>query len=286
MLLLALVLVAGQAMILAQESVLKTSFLLPHVERLFSTISAPPTHEEIIRYFVSEMLHDSRVRGITADLRARLMNASIKAFSPQWIQEELLAILNKVLAVLRGRSQDLKLTIFLSRRKDVLISELTRDMPPEDEREIRAGGSVVPDSVELTDLVGKEVPATLRLLGSRYILFSLLFVYVIPGVLVLLGLQLGRVRWGIVGIGAATLVSGIAGLIGFSRLLPEVSGQLMSSALVGLPSAFSWVTGFAREVAGAVLATGRTIALAFSAAGAGILATGVLIVVLTRKRPV
>lgn len=285
MLLLAIVLVAAQAMILAQQSVLRTSFLLPHVERLFSTISAPQAHEEIVRYLVSEIIRSSRVRGITAQLREELMKASIKAFSAQWIQEEILDILNKGLAVLRGRTQEFKHTIYLSRRKDVLVNELTRSLPPEAEREMRAGSSVVPDALELTSLVGKEVPATLKMLGQRYILFALLSIYVIPGVLLLLGLQVGRVRWGIVGVGAAVLVSGVVGTVGFSAVFPGALDTLVRSGLTGLPTAFSWLPTFARGLGSSVQAMGRTIAIGFTATGAAVLAIGVVVVRLTRKKP-
>lgn len=284
MLLLAIVLVAGQLMVLAQQSVLKTSFLLPHVERLFSTISTPQTHEEIVRYMVAEIVRSSRVRGVTAELREQLMKASIKAFSAQWIQEELLDIVNKALAVLRGRSQEFKHTIYLSRRKDVLISELTRALPPEAQSEMRAGSSVVPDALELTSLVGKEVPAALKMLGQRYILFSLLFIYVVPGVLLLLGLQVGRVRWGIVGIGAAAFISGVTALVGFSSVFPGTLDTLLRSGLTGLPTAFAWLPTFARGLGSSVLALGRSIAIAFAASGAAVLALGVVVVRLTRKK--
>lgn len=285
MLLLAVVLVGGQLMILAQQSVLRTSFLLPHVERLFSTISTTQNHEEIVRFLVSEAMRGARVRGMTAELREQLMRASVKAFSPQWIQEELLEIMNKTLAVLRGRSRELKHTIYLSRRKDVLISEFARAMPPEMEREVRAGAGVVPDAVELTSLVGKEVPATLVLLGQRSLLFSLLAIYAVPAVLALLALQVGRVRWGIVGIGAATLASGIAALTASAGLFPSLFENLVRSGLTGLPAAFSWLPTFVRSLGSAVLGKGRAIAVTFAASGAAILAAGVVVLMVTRKKP-
>jgi hypothetical protein len=284
MLLLAIVLVGGQLMILAQESLLKTSFLLPYVERLFSTISTPQTHEEIVSFLVAEALRNSRVGGVPAELRQSLLKASIKAFSPQWIQEEVLAILNKVLAVLRGRSQELEHTIYLSRRKEVLISELAKALPPEYERELRAGSSMLPDSIELTELMGDEVPAALRLFGQRYILFSLLAIYVIPGILVLLGLQVGKVRWGVVGIGAATLVSGRAATLLLALAYPAARDALVSVVASGLPGAFSWLPAFVSDVLAGVRASGRGISIAFAASGGAILAIGVVVVLLTRRK--
>jgi hypothetical protein len=283
-LLLAVVLVAGQAMILVQQSVLRNSFLLPHVEKLFSTISAPATHEEIITYFVSEMLRDSRVRGIDAQFRTRLISASVKAFSSQWIQDELLAVLNKTLAVLRGRSQELKHTIYLNRRKEVLVSELTRSVGPDEEAEVRAGSGMVPDAVELTDLTGKNVPVLLRTIGQRSILFSLLAIYAVPAVLVLAALQIGRVRWGIVGIGAAVMVSGIAASITLSAAFPGAVTMVVQSAFSGLPAAFSWVGPWLRELLMDAQAVGRTITMAFAGSGLAMVAAGIVVVVLTRKK--
>jgi hypothetical protein len=150
---------------------------------------------------------------------------------------------------------------------------------------VRAGSGMIPDSVELTVLIGKEVPAALRLLGQRYILFSLLFIYVIPGALLLLILQVGRVRWGILGVGAATLTSGGIALLSLVFAYPVARAKILSVVSGGLPAAFSWAPGFLRGLLSDLQAAGRGVAFAFMGAGAAILVVGVIAVLLTRKKP-
>ncbi len=273
---LALSLVAGQVMILVQQSVLRNEFLLPHVERLLSSIAAPQTHEEIVRYVLGEILSRSRVRGLDADMRQRLMAASIEAFSAQWIRGEILGIVNAVLRVLHGNTLELAYTIHLSRPKAVLVSEFTRGLPRELQLEARAGVDAVPNSVDLTELTGKEFPETIRMLRQRFVLFSLLFVYLIPGAMVLLGLRVGRARWGIAALGAGVLVSGVVSLALVSGLFPRRVDHLLLPLLNGLPSALDPVGDFARAVLVDAAAVGRFISSVCAAAGAVILAAGIL----------
>jgi hypothetical protein len=281
---LALSLVAGQVMILVQQSVLRNEFLLPHVERLLSSVAAPQTHEEIVRYALGEILSRSRVRGLDAAMQQRLMAASIEAFSAQWIRGEILGIVNAVLRVLHGNTLQLSYTIHLSRPRAVLLSEFTRGLPLEVQQEARAGVDAVPNAVDLTELTGKEFPETIRMLRQRFVLFSLLFVYLIPGAMVLLGLRVGRARWGIAALGAGVLASGVLFLALMRSLFPRMADDLLLSLLNGLPSALDWLRDYTRAVLVDVAAAGRSIAIACTAAGAVILATGVSVVLLARRK--
>jgi hypothetical protein len=255
------------------------------VERLLSSIAAPKTHEEIVRYVMGEILSRSRVRGLDADMRQRLMAASIKAFNAQWTRGEILGIVDAVLRVLHGNTLELSYTIYLSRPKGVLLSEFTRGLPPEAQREVKAGVDVVPDAVDLTELTGKEFPEAIRMLRQRFVLFSLLFVYLIPGAMVLLGLRAGRARWGITALGAGVLVSGVVSLALVRSLFPRMADDLLLFLLNGLPSALGWVRDYARAVLVDVAAAGRFISSMCTAAGAVVLAAGVSVAVFARRGP-
>ena len=95
-LLLTLVFLPCQTMVLVQRSVMQTSFLLPHVERLLSALGTPETHESMVRYLIRSLERDNNIR-VPADLNEKLLDAAVIALSPQWVQEELLQILNKTL---------------------------------------------------------------------------------------------------------------------------------------------------------------------------------------------
>ena len=281
-LLLAAALVAAQCMMLVQRTAVKTAFLLPHVERAFSAIGTPEAHEELVRYIMDSTLRTARAR-IPIGYREPLLEASVAALSPPWIQEEILQILNKALAVLRGRSQSLTHTIYLSRRKDMLVAELARRLPAEQAAEIRAGSSMVPDAVELEDIVGKDVIGFLVLLGRRYILFSLLFIYVVPIVLAALVLQLGRMRFAVLSLGAAALLSGVLFLALLGRAFGPLEARFILPALRGLPEAFRWVRDLAGELLEGARGVGRDIGTVSAACGGAVLLSGVTLAVLLRR---
>lgn len=271
-----------QGMIVIQRSVLETSFLLPHVENVLSALGAPDTHESMVHYIVRTMERENSIR-VPADINEKLMAASVKALSPQWVQEEMLQILNKVLSVLRGKSDKIEHTFHLSRRKDVLISELARSLPEEMVAEISASSGIIPDAVALHDVMGDEIQSVFVTLGKRYILFSLLFIYVVPGVLLLLTIQVGRYGWGTIGAGAGAFLGGTAFALAASLGIGPLYQRFVPQAVRAMPREFRWIGSTLADIVEDIRLLGRRTGIVFGIAGIALVGVGIVVQILLAR---
>ena len=275
-LLLSAVLVATQSLAVLQRTVLDSSFLKPTVDDTFASISNPVVHEEIITFFVHNLLKTYRV-SIPVQMHDNLFSAAAIAITPQWIQSEALKITKKTLAVLNGREKNLTHTTDFRRIIDRIINELAKELQSGDLQLMKQYRSQVPTSIDVTSLIDERIMAGISFWGNRYILLCLFFIYIIPAILAIICLLTGKLKWGMIAVGVAACVSGITVLIFSFRSYSIINTRYLHTFIAQIPHDFAWLGTALNDILYRTMNTTRTVSVITSAVGIIIAVFGIAV---------
>ena len=259
-----------------QRTVMSAGFLDPHIQRIFQDLNEPQNHQTIVRLLVASIRRGSGVP-IPGEFADNLMSAAFIALSPQWLHQEATGIVNKILALLHGSDRDPTHYVYIERRVEILLGELAATLPADYAAEVRRGGALFPIRFDVFSAVEPRILDALLWWGSRYAPFCLLFIYVVPGALILMCIQFARTTWATLGVGLPCLVSGVA-FYTVARTVPDSAFAAARGVMTRtVPRELSWIGGHVEALLRDAFTRADRIALACTLSGIVLTAVGVLV---------
>lgn len=301
-LLLVPVLFLTEAYVTVRCTALTASFLSRRLTEAYNAVSRTETYGEILDSAVPEITRAMRLQ-IPLGMGGALSGTVAALFPPSWLFRESTRLTGELLAWFNGRSTKPDLTVSLGWVRDELPRRLARSMAgrldgmaavssglrralaalPEGadassilEAEIRKGVTGIPDTLDLSQAMGKDRWAALVRLRNLNLLYSLFLIFAVPAVLAALLILAGGPATGLAGAGGALLAS--SGLYLAASLLGRGPAQAaVAEAARSLPRWLSWLAAVLSPGLDEVLAYGWTAFRVGAAVAAGLLLASFLV---------
>ena len=240
-----------------------------------ASMRQPDTHQKIVSFLVHSIIEEYR-GSIPSQVYANLFSAAATVITPQWIQSEVIRLVKKGLSILKGKEKELSHSLSLRNVSDIIINELTKELPPKFAQFISQNRSEIPDQFDVTSLLDHKILSGITFWGDYYMLFCLFFIYIIPIVLVLLCMQMGKLKWGMIAIGIAGVLSGAIFLIVSLNAYPYISTHVFHSLFASLPAGFSWLSNVIQYLLRDTISMLRTVSVITTLIGCATVALGLL----------
>ena len=278
--LLAAIVVAAQCIITLQWTVLRPTFLTGQLDKVLAVMETPEIRAQNVDQVVRLIQRNVRYP-IPQDIRGVIRGALDTAIDHTWIRKETVSAANQFLLLLKGKTKQLDLTIYLARRKEVFLRELSNQLDRQTVAQLERGRSAVPDRIDLASEIGADTMRVLRGFGKYNMATSVLVVYVLPVVFVVLCVWLSSLGLGLVAAGSGGVVGGLLVIMATSAGRFGI-GDLMAGAIARhLPGDVAWLERPLLSTVSEILIKGRSVATPFLVVSAVLVAIGLLLVRLT-----
>jgi hypothetical protein len=281
--LLFLVMMGAQIMLAARNTLLQPAFLERSIAAVTERLSAPGTHEQVIRSMVEQVLGSPGADGLSGQVREHIVESVRTALTPQWIQTELTLATHAALSVLRGRERAILYTVDLASRKEIVAGVLSTRLSASAVEEMQGALASIPDRLPIEAIVGAAPITSIQTWGRLFIPLSILLVFVGPAALLITCQMVGGFRHGLWVAGTVTLGSGLAVLAALTIAARALDTRILERVLGALPPTLAWLEDEIEVMAAEVRRMATTISVSFALVGGSIGASGVAVAMFARR---